>query len=239
MSERLHEILENIGHHAFLIVGNREQSFETLRHGLRERVSKEKIHSADVWSRAYESLNIDDAREIKEVQGTRPNGSRRHVLISLMTIQSEAQNSLLKLFEEPSSDTTFYVCAEATEIFLPTVLSRFYVVEFADGMTAKEKIEERKGKEKGGVPMKEFLSSPIARRIELLEPIISEKDKSAAEDFLNRLEQSLKDLSVKMTVGQAGIFEEIFSARRFIRSRAPSIKMILEHLSGIIPTLKK
>jgi len=239
MSKKTYEILDNSGHHAFLIVGDRAQNFEALRHGLREKVLKEKIHSADIWSRTYESLNIDDAREIKEVQGTRPNGSRRHMLISLMTIQSEAQNSLLKLFEEPSSDTTFYVCAEATEIFLPTVLSRFYVVESGGELSDTAKAEQRKEKEKSGVQMKEFLSSSIARRFELLEPIISEKDKSAAEEFLNQLERSLSDLSLKMTVGQASLFEEIFSARRFLRSRAPSVKMILEHLCGIIPILKK
>lgn len=215
-------LLDNPGHHAYLIVGNIEVNYEGLRLAVRERVLKQNFEPADIWSRTFENLNIDDGREIKEVHNTRPIGKRRVVLFSLQTIQNEAQNSLLKLFEDPQSDTVFFVCVPNTEIFLPTVLSRFSIIQANHGEADEQTTLVQK-----------FLSGTIKQRFDLIEPIVKEKDKVLAEKFLNSLETVLHGKSVVPTV-----FEDIFSARRFLRSRAPSIKMILENLCGIVPVLK-
>lgn len=219
-------------HHAYLIIGNPAAYFEKSRLHVREKVLDEELHAADTWSRAYEAVGIDDAREIKEIQNTMPVGERRIVLISLETIQSEAQNSLLKLFEEPSAHTTFFVFARTPEIFLPTVLSRFNIVTL-------ESAEGEKVPTSSSIDVRKFLSSTVGGRIEMLEPIIEEKDKSLAEQFLNSLETVLSNgKTFKTSPAAPAIFEDIFAARRFLRSRSPSVKMILEHLSGSIPVMR-
>lgn len=226
LANTLISFLDTPTHHAYLIVGDPSSHFEKSRLHIREKVLSGNLHAADAWSRAYEAISIDDAREIKEIQNTMPMGERRVVLISLETIQHEAQNSLLKLFEEPSVHTVFFIFARTTEIFLPTVLSRFNIVSFAGADL----------KEKKGIDIRKFLSSTVARRMELLEPIITDKDKSQAEYFLNSLEVALVSGKIfKTTPVAPAIFEDIFSARCFLRSRSPSVKMILEHLSGTIP----
>ena len=218
-------ILDNPTHHAYLIIGNIETNYETFRLAIREKVAKKKLEAADVWSRQFENLNIDDAREVKEVVVTKPMGDRRVVLLSLQTIQNEAQNSLLKLFEDPQSDTIFFVCAANTEIFLPTVLSRFNIVQ-----TDRVDVDEQEK------TISKFLSGSIKTRFEIVESIVKEKDKVQAEKFLNSLEQVLHKKLVQKTNTQ--VFEDIFAARRYLRSRAPSLKMILENLCGIVPVLK-
>ncbi len=223
------ELFHSRSHHAFLVLGDREKNYETLRLLVRKKVIDAEIESADVWSRQFETLSIDDARELKETQNTKPNGDRRIVLVSIQTIQHEAQNSLLKLFEEPASSTTFFVCIENSEILLPTLLSRFHIANFSDNLA-----DDYVGKgKKGGAEISEFLSATIAERMKMIEPIVKEKDRAAAERFLNNLEFEL--FKIKNTAKNANIFEEIFSARRFLRSRSSSVKMILEHICGIIP----
>lgn len=214
-------LLENLGHHAHLVIGNIEQNYEGLRLAIHQKVSSKHFESVDVWSRTFENLNIDDAREIKEIHNTRPIGQKRIVLVALRTIQSEAQNSLLKLFEDPQSDTVFFVCAAQTEIFLPTVLSRFNVVNVSG--TASEEYQKLVSK---------FLAGNIKERFNLIEPIVKEKDKVQAEKFLNSLEASLYGKDI-----ESGVFDSIFSARHFLRSRSPSVKMILENLCGIVPVI--
>jgi DNA polymerase III delta prime subunit len=219
------KILDRPTHHAYLVVGSIEENYEMLRLRIREHVTKKKIEASDVWSRKFENLNIDDAREIKEVQNTKPIGERRVVLFSLQTIQSEAQNSLLKLFEDPLSETISFVCATNIEMFLPTVLSRFNIVH-----THRPESDEQ------DKTISKFLSGSIKTRLEIVESMVKEKDKVQAEKFLNALEQTLHEKSIQKTNTQ--VFEDIFAARRYLRSRAPSLKMILENLCGIVPVLK-
>jgi hypothetical protein len=225
----LTHILDNPEHHAYLIIGNAAEHFDAFRLALRKKIAKGGLLAADVSTRAYESLNIDDAREIKEVQNTMPIGERRFVLISLESIQHEAQNSLLKLFEE-SVHSVFIICARHPSIFLPTLLSRFYILESGGNSVAKTDV----------VSMSDFLAGSVSDRLAQLEPIIKEKDKAQAEHFLNDLEVALHKSFVDSgrAQGFAGLFENIFSARRFLRSRSPSVKMILENLAGIVPRIK-
>ncbi len=227
----IRNLLENPTHHSHLVVGPTEKYYEKFRHMLRKKISEGDLDANDVWSRNFETLNIDDARAIKEVQNTRPTGPRRVMLVSLQAIQSEAQNSLLKLFEEPSSDTIFIVCAETQSIFLPTVLSRFNII---DAARADERYVDT-----DNLALR-FLAASFKDRLDMLEPIIKEKERFVAINFLNNLEEVL--YKKKSESSQSGaqsidpaIFEDIFSARHFLRSRSPSIKMILEHLASVIP----
>lgn len=218
------KLLQNLSHHAYLVVGDEAENYEGLRLAAREKLLNKEVEAADIWSRTYENLTIDEAREIKEVVLTKPNGEKRLVLISVSAIQSEAQNSLLKLFEEPSSQTVFFVCVRHQGVLLSTLLSRFNIVELKN---SGESVDPQKTALK-------FLNSTVQERVTMLEPIIKEKDKSGAENFLNSLETALRDRKLYKNE----VFEDIFSARRFLRSRSPSVKMILEHLAGSVPQTK-
>lgn len=235
LSSTLREIIENPPHHAFLVLGGRQAHFERIRLHIREMVTRGLVHTADVWAREFEQLAIDDARELKEIQHAMPNGPRRIVLVSLQNIQHEAQNSLLKLFEEPSDTTIFFICAENSEIFLPIVLSRFFIYDGRDERTRDSGSDARHAYAQN---IEKFLSQTIADRLQSIELITKEKDRGAAEQFLNALEETLYKRKEKLGLESAWIFEQIFEARRFLQSRSSSVKMILEHISSIIPVLR-
>lgn len=73
-------------------------------------------------------------------------GSRRVIIIEEADrIVERSQNALLKALEEPGQSVTWILVAEALEPFLPTVLSRCQIVEFAmiPEATVKALIKQR------------------------------------------------------------------------------------------------
>lgn len=88
------------------------------------------------------SIKIDVVREVLSRTGFRPfEGKRRAVLIrDADTLESAAQNSLLKNLEEPPPGTVFILTTAVPGVLLPTVRSRCMRLRFAR-LTAAEVAE--------------------------------------------------------------------------------------------------
>lgn len=217
-------------HHAYLLVGERQPTLESLMHFLEKDLLAVTKGNPDFIQYEHDTFGIDEARALKSATAMRAIDAKKFAVLSLNSITSEAQNSLLKIFEEPVGSTVFFVIAPTLEIFIPTLLSRFFVVNGGrseDKNAATENLA------------KKFLKSLPAVRISLLEEIIEKKDKTEAINFLNSIEKSLaeklhKDHSNKEI---AAACEEIIKYKGFLYSRSPSIKMLLEHISCTIPLL--
>ncbi|WP_236103567.1 DNA polymerase III subunit delta' [Campylobacter armoricus] len=52
------------------------------------------------------------------------------IVILAKTFREEAQNFLLKLFEEPPKNVYFIIVAPSKNVFLPTILSRFIIEKY-------------------------------------------------------------------------------------------------------------
>lgn len=78
------------------------------------------------------SLKIDQVRAVRDFAYMRPALSRRKVIIvdDAHTMTNEAGNALLKVLEEPPTDTLFILVSQGKEQLLPTIVSRTYQVEF-------------------------------------------------------------------------------------------------------------
>ena len=78
------------------------------------------------------SLRIDQIRAVKDFAYMRPALSHRKVVVleDAHTMTKEAGNALLKVLEEPPSDTLFILISESKDQLLPTIVSRTYQVEF-------------------------------------------------------------------------------------------------------------
>lgn len=218
-------------HHAYLIEGERESLLEKVKHFLEEKWGILTRGNPDFWHAEFDTFGIDDARLVQEmhVRKTFSEQGKKIFVISTNFITHEAQNSLLKIFEEPTANTHFFVLTQSVEAFLPTLKSRMVIV--ARG--GDEGLNHAK-------LAKDFLVANPAKRLKLLAEIIEEKDKAQAISFLNSLEAVLYknvDMS-KMSGEQASAFEEIIKCRSFLGDRAPAVKMLLEHLSLIIPVIK-
>ena len=237
-------------HHAYVIEGNQKKDFALLLLFLEKSVGFKTHGNLDFYHESFDSLGIDEARRIKEMQQKKPftEGGKKVFVLSFNFITREAQNSLLKVFEEPTSGTHFFLLVPSAEIFLPTVRSRVVILSQKYSVEGRHRSEG--ASESGEIAMgnfpadfcKNFLASGPKKRLEILEEIIEEKDKARAISFLNNLELALfqkwnKNLPAQKTSEKTEIFKQIINCRNYLHDRAPSVKMILEHTALVTPVV--
>lgn len=202
-------------HHAYFIVGDKAEVLIDIEKFLEEAFSIVRHGHPDVYFAEHESLGIDESRALQEMQLMRPvKGDRKIFIVSVGAMTSEAQNSLLKVFEEPTPGTHFFVISSTERILLPTLRSRMVVVSHPSAQKSDMKAEARKF-----IPM-----SPKAR-LAFVEPYIEEKDKAKAEEFLNAVVSELR------AAGKMEAVKEIVSLIKYLKDRSPSIKLILERVA--------
>jgi DNA polymerase III delta prime subunit len=131
-------------------------------------------------------------------------------------ITEEAQNALLKVFEEPTPGTHFFILSPQ-DILLPTLRSRM-VVEICESEQNKR--------------VKSILNLELGERLEAVKEITEaisdeEKTKQDAITFLNQIETELYKQGVEKNHKSLLVCEE---ARASLYDRGAPVKMILENL---------
>lgn len=213
-------------HHAYVMAGPREAVRKSLFSFLENTVGIVTTGNPDVQDETYDTFGIDEARMARERQTTRASvrSAEKIFIMAATVVTHEAQNALLKIFEEPTRDTHFFLIVPDTEMLLPTLRSRLIVVQ-RDNTGADMSLA------------KAFLQSDIAERFATVKTMIEDKSRLDAIVLLDALEialhASLSD--TKKIAEYAFVFSEIANCRTYLRGRAPSLKLILEHLALIIP----
>jgi len=214
-----------IKHHAYLLEGAKESILEELHSFLESELKFPTKANPDFWSGKFDTFGIDDGRSIKRAQSLVSAGDRKVFVITTNFFTREAQNSLLKMFEEPTDNTHFFVVMPNSESLLPTLKSRLLTISRSDLDIVKS----------DGVAV-DFIKSSKGKRLDLLKNIVDSKDKQMAIEFLNNLEFLLHEkLGNKIPEKYVFVFEEIIKARGYLNDRSPSIKMLLEHIAIILP----
>lgn len=227
-------------HHAYCLEGKREKILEELFEFL-ENVLKFRVKgNPDFYSANFETLGIDEGRAINEMQSKKAVSSARRIfIIAANFITKEAQNSLLKMFEEPSGGAVFFLIISSAGILLPTLRSRMMIMNFNLARGSSESSHSEKSE--NIFDAKKFIKSTAAERLTMAKDI-SDKitdgkiSRSVVADFLNNVEKELAD---KVRAGRAkkeDIFalSEIDKCRNYAGDKSPSVKMLLEHMAVII-----
>jgi DNA polymerase-3 subunit delta' len=78
----------------------------------------------------FETIKIDQVRELRPVWGQPPRGGgvRATILFEAQSLTTEAANALLKSLEEPRPGNVFVLLAPQRERLLPTLVSRSFVL---------------------------------------------------------------------------------------------------------------
>lgn len=121
-------------HHAYLVTGSRESGQESVCR-LLESQGLKLVGSPDFFSWTEEVFGVDEARDLstrairKAFTPRLPSGQagKKIFFLAPERITREAQNALLKTFEEPIPDTHFFLFANE-EVVIPTLRSRMQVV---------------------------------------------------------------------------------------------------------------
>ena len=219
-------------HHAYLIEGELTAVIEALYTFFRDALSIEPLGNPDVWLGEYDTVGIHESRELAELQSRRPvAGSHKLFIIAANFLTHEAQNALLKVFEEPTEGTHFFLVSRSAERLLPTLRSRLCRIRStAEEATAQVPVELVEDCQR-------FLSATPAERAQIIKPLIDAKDKAGAITFLANLETTLRQQKDPRQWSDEDVcaFREIARARDYLHDRAPSVKMLLEHVVGVLP----
>ena len=209
-------------HHAYILEGEREAVRENLLEFINKDFQYTTQGNPDFFHERYDSFSIDDARALRDMQSTKPMaGDKKVYVIETLAMTVEAQNSLLKVFEEPTAGTHFFIITPTAEIFLPTLRSRVVIVKSAFEKNNVENDEV--------VFARNFLKAAIPMRLEIVGEIVEEKNKSKAITLVNNL------IKILHNKAEPFVMSELLQAREYLSDRSPSLKLLLEHITVIVP----
>ncbi len=217
--------LHVLDHHAYFIHSFKD-SVSKLKEFLQEKFHIHTSQNPDFFYEKFETLGIDDSRRIKEIHLSKSFSpeSKRIFVIETSAITHEAQNSLLKIFEEPNADSHFFLIMPSPHTLLPTLRSRLSILKSGDDVEQGIEIIEK---------AEQFLKLSKKDKVvfmdEMAKDISDEKiNKSDAVEFLAALEVVLYKKSG--TENPEGL-KAILKAREYINDRSPSVKQLLEFVA--------
>jgi len=215
-------------HHAYLIEGG-ENAAEKLRAAIEEWFGMSLSGNPDFLYLAYESFGVDESRVLKETASRRPIGERKAILLRTDTFTREAQNALLKLFEDPAPSTHFFIVTPYPRALLPTLLSRMEV------FTLETEDENKESEEM--TLAKKAMKSGVGERMQIAGVLHEEENKGRAIRFLEALSSLLSD-EIRKKNNSAEIkhaFSAVSSAASYARDRGASLKTLLEYAVLSLP----
>ncbi|PIP86375.1 hypothetical protein COV42_02340 [Candidatus Campbellbacteria bacterium CG11_big_fil_rev_8_21_14_0_20_44_21] len=211
-------------HHAHCFEGDfaevKKILFEELENlGIRTR------GNPDIFSGAYETFGINESKEVIGFESRKAfSGGKKIILLEIINMTTEAQNALLKILEEPSLETHFFIIVSSSENLLPTFKSRLRITK----VFSKTNFSEAE----------KFIRAEEEERLKIAEEIGEEKNRMRALKLLDGLENIFyKEENIKEADREKKKYlKTLLKFRGFLRDRSPSIKQILEHIALITPS---
>ena len=204
-------------HHVYILENWTEKDILEVTDEIKKVLVKD-VDVNDIFFDNFGNLNIKEVRNIKEKAYISAIKKVKLFFIKISDITREAENALLKLFEEPPSNSHFFIFSPDIK-FSKTILSRVIKIK---GQNDEENQD-----------IKKFLKMSIGEKIEMAKKISDktkeDRDKNEILDFLSALEKEIINRNSK-DKKISGILREIEISKNFLRDKSASIKMILENI---------
>jgi|SRR3989339_1079594 len=241
--KQIREIYKKTGklHHAYGLWGEREEIKKELHDFLIEDLKFPVVGNPDFWQGEFNVFKVDDSRVLNESHLNKPVKYERKFFVILANFMTkDAQNSLLKIFEEPKADTIFFLIMPSVTDLIPTLKSRLII----GSQGQNTNIPEHNRPIHPLYLAEEFLSAKIGKRLTMIAKIVKDiKDeklnKSDAISFIKKMEKIIKNsLKAKNAHnarnGSLLAVEDLERAISYANDESPSIKIILEHLALVL-----
>lgn len=202
-------------HHAYLLLGRPEDA-ETHFATVLQEWGIEREHNPDLLVTRLETFGIDEARALSTYASRRALGERKAFLILPERLTVEAQNALLKTFEDPVPNTHFFLSMREDSLLLPTLLSRMQLVRLQRG--AEESVEKAE----------HFASSTLTDRLKFSKTVAETEGDFHLASFLDNL------LTYYKSIGSNVDMRKVYNMRRFANDRSVSPRLICEHLALVL-----
>lgn len=228
--------------HAYFLVGESEQGIESARAFAKNELEISGKGNPDIVVLRYTLFSVEESRKLLDIACAAPlMGTRKAIIVCATRFFHEAQNALLKLFEEPPPGITFILIIPSEGMLLPTLRSRLAsLTQTRHPSNTTISAEAR-----------QFLVANPTERTKLLEKLVarskSDKDeeKQQARSDAVRLTEDLLRASRYARKGAKGterqhelqLFEnDLMRFLPLLYTRSAPLKLIFEHLLIVIPT---
>ena len=202
-------------HHANLLVGAPEQA-ESYLHSLCDCLGVRLPNNPDFFAFKTETFGIEEARELKLLSTRKAVTPKKIFFIAPMRLTLEAQNALLKTFEDPFPDTYFFLATRAEGLVVPTLRSRMQTIRVSQDLTLESRDAEA------------FLSLSIKDRLLFARSFaLEEKSLSVFLDGLLFL--------LRKQRGKGEHLRNVYHVRRFVGDSLVTPRLVIEHLSLVLP----
>ena len=250
----IHQHLDkNNLHHAYLIEGARDEVVPEVLKFLKS-IGISTVGNPDFINITIDNFKKEEALDLRAMALNKGFTAGKTIfIICVNTFSPDAENVLLKMFEEPTENTHFFLVVPDINILLKTLVSRFYLIKSEANLDTKE--------------AEKFISMPLASRINFIKELLTEDEgedeggneiialdstRAKALKFLNALESEVHSKFEKNFSGllqpSAGTFpvqnssqiclEHFFKVREFLRMPGSSTKSLMESVALIIPVLQ-
>lgn len=233
-------------HHAYLIEGARDEIVPEIIKFLKS-LDINTVANPDFYNISIDNFKIDEAFDLRAMSTDKSFSTARKIfIIYANSFSLDAQNVLLKMFEEPIESTHFFIIVPDTKALLKTFVSRFYLISArqpARQLAGGDLAEDTQQVEK-------FITMPLKNRIDFIKELLTEAEedpegneiialdstRAKALKFLNELEFVLHKKMSKSLFG-IKIFEHIFKVREFLRMPGSSTKTLMESVALVTPIM--
>lgn len=217
--------------HAFVIEAEGEAGVARAHAYIESELGLAVRANPDVVTLRYGLLSVEEARSVVEVASQAPlRGDKKAIVIAASRAYHEAQNALLKLFEEPPEGTFLFLLLPTLGGLLPTLRSR---VQILDGGLTKSYMGEI------NETAEVFLKAGKEKRSALIKKLASGKDE---EERRSHREEAIAIVNgieaaafAKKTPECIALLEETSELRAHLYDRSAPVRMILEHLALVLP----
>lgn len=230
-------------HHAFAIEAEGDVGVEAALAWVEEELKMSGRDNPDIVILKYGLFSVEDARRVAEIAMQGPiAGEHKAVIIAASRAYREAQNALLKLFEEPSAGTYLFLILPTLGGILPTLRSRTQLLNVKDFVSPSSD----EGLTKSRIPKvaEEFLKASREKRSVMVKKLASGKDEEERREYrdealaiVNGIEAAAYEHlhNVGSTRPYMSLLEEIQVLRGYLHERSAPVRMILEHLAIVTP----
>jgi DNA polymerase III delta prime subunit len=219
-------------HHAFVIEAEAEKGIEVAQAWAGRELGMRIENNPDIVVLHYGLFSVADARRVADTAaGAAFVGENRVIIIAANRAYHEAQNALLKLFEEPPPGTYLFLVLPTLGGLLPTLRSRIQILKYGFTKPIISKATE------------EFLKASKEKRSALIKKLTSGKDEEERRENREEAITLLNGIeAIAYTVMQkkgdktvTALLADIAVLRDHLYDRSAPVRMILEHISLVIP----
>ena len=231
---------------AYFLTGETEEGIANALAFVEAELGLGTVGNPDVMTLRHGLLSVEDARKLRSLADlSSTTGTQKVLVISASRLFHEAQNALLKLFEEPPEGTMLILIIPSEGMLLPTLRSRLLPLPKGSGTDAFASRAGIAPVDAVSIEAQEFLKADTKDREKIITKIVdrakSDKDDEKQAARLTAIHlveeltqwayakwQSEKDPKKRENLHM--LLEDLTAFLPVLHERSAPLKLIFEHL---------